>query len=92
MSTVHLSEPLYQKLMSERGGLQTGCRLSTPPSIFYLFLGVWLILVSLENFNEIIFPYADVLLSVLLFVCLCYYAKGTTQTFYTTVYSCELSL
>ena len=79
MSTVHLSEPLYQKLISERGGLQTGCRLSAPPSIFYLFLGVWLILVSLESFNEIIFPYADVLLSALLFLCLCYYTKGTLR-------------
>ena len=76
MSTVNLTAPLHQRLTPRNELDGTGIRCSTPPSLFYSFLGVWLILVSLESFNEIIFPYADVLLSVLLFVCLCYYAKG----------------
>ena len=42
-------------------------------------MGVWLILVSLEGLSEIIFPYADLLLSTLLFLCLCYYTKGTLR-------------
>lgn len=76
MSTVNLTAPLHQRLTPRNELDGTGIRCSTPPSLFYSFLGVWLIVVSLESFNEIIFPYADVLLSVLLFVCLCYYAKG----------------
>ena len=79
MSTVHLNAPLHQKLMpcKDRDTIGIGC--STPPSIFYLFVGVWLILVSLEGLSEIIFPYADLLLSALLFLCLCYYTKGTLR-------------
>ena len=79
MSTLHLNTPLHQKLMSCKDRDTIGISCSTPPSIFYLFVGVWLILVSLEGLSEIIFPYADLLLSTLLFLCLCYYAKGTLR-------------